>query len=154
MFGIDTLLFLVGPFVFPFVVGLKVRSKKRGLIPLLLIAAFFLTAGIILFVSTGTHGHTDATLEDFYAVWLIGMGIYLGFVFVMCWLLGRWVRNRERSAKNPARSNNVLPAQRNEQSMDNDGIPPSVGSVEDLNTLLSTSPRAEDGNASHAPVIA
>jgi hypothetical protein len=97
MFGIDTLLFLFGPFVIPFLVGKKVKSKKRGLIPLLLIPGFFLTLGIILFVSTGTSGHTDATVEDFYAVWLIGIGIYLGFVFITCWLLGRWVRNRNRA---------------------------------------------------------
>ena len=154
MFGIDTLLFLFGPFVIPFFVGKKVKSKKLGLIPLLLIPAFFLTLGIILFVSTGTYGHTDATVEDFYAVLLIGMGIYLGFVFVSCWLLGRWVRNRELSTKNPSPPSEALTSQRSVQSMSNDGAPRSVESAQDPDTFLSTSSGVESGNSFSSSVIA
>ncbi len=98
MFGIDVLLIVVAPFVIPFLIGSKVNSKKRGLIPLLAIPALSLAGGIALFIQSGTYGHTDATPLDFAAVWLIAMGIYLGFVFTACWLLGRWVRSRHRSS--------------------------------------------------------
>ncbi len=103
MFGIDTLVFLLGPFVVPFLVGLKAKSKKRGLVPLLVIPALSLVSGLAMFTGSGTYRHTDATPQDFAAVWLIGMGIYFGFVFTTCWLIGRWVRNRQRPESNPTK---------------------------------------------------
>ena len=123
MFGFDLLLLLVAPFVLPYLVGLKVKSKKRGLIPLLAIPVFSLVGGIALLIGSGTYGHTDATPLDFAAVWLIGMGIYLGFVFTACWLVGRWVCKRKQSAANPTSPDSAQSA----HSLENGGTPGSVG---------------------------
>jgi hypothetical protein len=105
MFGIDTLFFLIAPFAVPFLVGWKVRSTKRGLIPLMVIPVLFgLGSACLIFFGDGTSTVEQDPYLVLAAALLAGAAIYLSIVFTVSWLIGRAYRRRRNSTgapKNP-----------------------------------------------------
>ncbi len=105
MLGIDTLFLLIGPFVVPFLVGWKVESTKRGLIPLMVIPVLFGAGSVFAFFfgSEMVNGVRNP-YQVLTAVLFAASAVYLTVVFTVCWFMGRAFRRRNESTAAPSKS--------------------------------------------------